>query len=1194
MIPRMHTRFAQLLLLIWMALGCTCAVHAAPGDWQPLLDGKTLAGWEGDPRYWSVRDGVLTGESSATQPLAQTTWLVWRGGTVRDFEFSTEYRLQGGNSGVQFRSEARANYQVAGLQADLEDGPNWSGCIYEQEGRGVLVRRGQSLRALADGKTEVQSIGDFAQLLKHQRDREWNRYSILARGRTIEVRINDQLMSVLEDHDPRYFREAGVLALQLHAGPPMKVEFRDMRLRVLEPAPLKAAAVDSTPIAEAQWIWGKAQDSAELLRTFELKSPARVRLWVSADNHAEVLLDGRTLLTTHDWQAPGSFESGRELPAGKHELVIRARNDGGPCGVLLEARFEHADKSKTSVVSDALWQVNVQGQREAAVVLGPHGIEPWGKLDGFGARAPEATPASELHIKSGYHIDRLYSVPRGSQGSWVSLAYDGVDTLYACDQYGDIHRVRLSASHEEVVSVEPVPAPVGGAHGLLWTNGALYAVVAESPRCATGLWRVTDKDGDGALEHAELLKSFAGSGEHGPHSVIQGPDGMLYILAGNHTLLPEGIRTYYVPKTWAEDQLVKHRNDPGGHAVGVMAPGGWVCRTDLDGKHWDLFAAGMRNSYDLAFVGKHDLFTFDSDMEWDIGLPWYRPTRVLNLVSGADFGWRNGNGKWKDYYPDSLPAVKDLGLGSPTGVVAPPRGFAPAGSAEGAPDLLVGDWAYGRIFALWLQPDASTFSAQRTEIFASGRPMPVADMALGRANEVFVVTGGRRVQSGLYRMWCAPAATTAKEEERFPPNVERLSRMEVEAFHARADDAALDILWPKLGASDRFKRHAARVALEAQPREKWVERAFQETHMRAIVQCMLALIHLDARDLQDRILNRLGETLQASRDDFSAMEILRAIQVALARWGMPPQGNDFVFPTVDSLFYRPVDRAPLSNPLLAEIAVVSRLALSKLRTVDLLELSTTQEAQLNYMSLLAEFPQDMSTEERTRYLQWWRTNAAHWRGGNSFGKYLEQIHSEIVGAIPEPDRVLFQELLTPLPRPTPVPIPAAGQSKPWTVTEIEPSLDELKRGRNFALGKELYTRTSCIQCHRLAGEGGSTGPDLTGAGARFSARDLLVAILEPSQTISDQYRETEVITSDEELFVGRAAGGDDKLLRLVDRDGKTIEIERNRIAKEQPARLSAMPTALTDGLTRTELLDLLAYVLAGGSAADAAFQPAPR
>ena len=107
--------------------------------------------------------------------------------------------------------------------------------------------------------------------------------------------------------------------------------------------------------------------------------------------------------------------------------------------------------------------------------------------------------------------------------------------------------------------------------------------------------------------------------------------------------------------------------DANGHARGILAPGGYVCKTDPDGKRIELFAGGFRNQYDIAFDQNGELFTYDADMEWDIGTPWYRPTRINQSPSGGEFGWRSGAGKWPAYYADSLPATIDIGPGSPTG-----------------------------------------------------------------------------------------------------------------------------------------------------------------------------------------------------------------------------------------------------------------------------------------------------------------------------------------------------------------------------------------------------------------------------------------------------------------------------------------------------------------------------------------------
>ena len=149
-----------------------------------------------------------------------------------------------------------------------------------------------------------------------------------------------------------------------------------------------------------------------------------------------------------------------------------------------------------------------------------------------------------------------------------------------------------------------------------------------------------------------------------------------------------------------EGDLVTPRyEDPNGYGAGVPAPGGTILRTNMDGSYVELVAGGMRNPYDIAFNGDGELFTYDADMEWDIGTPWYRPTRVNHVPMGAELGWRSGWAKWPEYYLDSVPATLDVGAGSPTGIesynhVAFPKKFQNA--------LFVADWALGQIHAVQL------------------------------------------------------------------------------------------------------------------------------------------------------------------------------------------------------------------------------------------------------------------------------------------------------------------------------------------------------------------------------------------------------------------------------------------------------------------------------------------------------------
>src|SRR5690606_35794961 len=162
------------------------------------------------------------------------------------------------------------------------------------------------------------------------------------------------------------------------------------------------------------------------------------------------------------------------------------------------------------------------------------------------------------------------------------------------------------------------------------------------------VWRAKDTDGDGTFDDVKKLANFQGGGEHGPHALVLSPDGkQIYIVCGNHTGAPDFPKSA-VPKTWQEDHLLPRMWDARGHARGIMAPGGWIARMNPDGSDLELVSIGYRNQYDIAFDQNGEGFTYDSDMEWDLGAPWYRPTRIYHVTSGSEFGWRSGSGKWPD------------------------------------------------------------------------------------------------------------------------------------------------------------------------------------------------------------------------------------------------------------------------------------------------------------------------------------------------------------------------------------------------------------------------------------------------------------------------------------------------------------------------------------------------------------------
>lgn len=201
----------------------------------PIFNGTSLDGWEGKPEFWRVEDGAIVGETTPEKPTKGNTFLIWRQGLVDDFELVLQYRLRNHNSGIQYRSKDHGDFVVGGYQGDIHEG-QFTGILYEEKGsRGIMTNRGERMTFAADGsKRPGEPIGNGNDLLKLIKLGEWNEFRIVARGPTLQHFINGQLMSETIDEQADKRSMEGVLALQLHAGPPMKVEFKDIRLKRLK------------------------------------------------------------------------------------------------------------------------------------------------------------------------------------------------------------------------------------------------------------------------------------------------------------------------------------------------------------------------------------------------------------------------------------------------------------------------------------------------------------------------------------------------------------------------------------------------------------------------------------------------------------------------------------------------------------------------------------------------------------------------------------------------------------------------------------------------------------------------------------------------------------------------------------------------------------------------------------------------
>ncbi len=230
---------------------CTALIVAATGllyagddevGFESIFNGKDLTGWGGVTNLWSVKDGVITGQTTKENPAKGNTFLVWTNGTVKDFELRCSFKLVPGdekgfaNSGIQYRSKVMdpSYWVVGGYQADMEAGPNYTGILYEERKRGIMATRGEKVVWTADCKKNVVgSVGDAKEIQASVRQGDWNDYIIIAKGNHLQQWVNGkQTIDVVDECEAQRAME-GILALQLHAGSPMMAQFQNIRIKKL-------------------------------------------------------------------------------------------------------------------------------------------------------------------------------------------------------------------------------------------------------------------------------------------------------------------------------------------------------------------------------------------------------------------------------------------------------------------------------------------------------------------------------------------------------------------------------------------------------------------------------------------------------------------------------------------------------------------------------------------------------------------------------------------------------------------------------------------------------------------------------------------------------------------------------------------------------------------------------------------------
>lgn len=824
----------------------------------------------------------------------------------------------------------------------------------------------------------------------------------------------------------------------------------------------------------------------------------------------------------------------------------------------------------------------------------------------WAATEPQATPVESLKVMKGFRVERLYSVPRDTQGSWVNLCVDPKGRLITSDQNGGLFRITPAPIGQVAApKVEVIPVPLGEAQGLVWAFDSLYVVVNSGGKFAEGIYRVRDTNNDDVLDTVEPLRMFEGkTGEHGPHAILPTPDGKgLYVVCGNQTKMTAYNKTR-VPPLWGEDHLLPRMPDGRGFMKGVLGPGGVIYRIDPSGKEWEIVSVGFRNQFDAAVNHDGELFTYDADMEWDINTPWYRPTRVCHVVSGSEFGWRNGAGKWPAYYVDSMPPVVNIGPGSPTGITF---GYGAKFPAKYQQALFICDWSYGKLYAVHLTPQGSSYSATFEE-FISGTPLPLTDVVIHpQDGAMYFTIGGRKTTSGLYRVTYvgdesttpAPAAVDSKSTEA------RQIRKQLEAFHGVVHPQAVAAAWPYLAHEDRAIRQAARIAIEHQPVAGWGARALAETNPTATIQALLAYVRASApcpfhRKPSDPPLDpqQLVTVLSAlERLDWSTLsnaqklELVRVYQVTFNRLGTPDvDAQRRLIKKFQLLF--PAS-TPELNAELGQLVVYLQAPVAD-KLVKLLETAPTQEEQIEYARSLRRLQAGWTPELRQKYFSWFN-KAASYRGGASFHLFVANIKNDALANLKPDEMASIQPILDAAPK-IEAARPAAPQRpfvKEWKLDELVERTAKGITGRDFDRGKALFAAANCFGCHRYDNQGGALGPDLTAVSGRFSPRDLLESIIEPSKVISDQYAAVTVITTDGKSITGRIVNlnGDNWKINtnMLNPDDQTT-IDVKAIEEVIPAKTSMMPTGLLNTLNEEEILDLVAYALSRGDRQHAMFQ----
>jgi putative heme-binding domain-containing protein len=961
-------------------------------------------------------------------------------------------------------------------------------------------------------------------------------------------------------------------------------------LSALTAPPARAQSFDG-----ASWIWGSwateltrpAGEKCYFRCEFDLSAePETAVLAASCDNRFTCYINGEVALSGDDWSKPRRANVKKLLKRSKNVLAFEGINDSAPAGLLFSLDVALSGGVRWRKVSDASilthaspgdpWYApsieGIDGWKPARV-LGLHGVAPWGML-AF-TRPPHFEPLPGFVVE-----------PVADQfGSVLSMAFDPEGNSYYGVEGGGLYCIAKDTKAPYLLT-----SGVSSSQGLCFRpdspgspDGHLYASGNDATGAGVFRMRIEKKGGVPSAGPIERLGGFTGSGgEHGVHGIVNGPGGRLYISVGNHHQIAQPWSPDSPYRIHYEGMLLPNMEDPLGHAVGIRSPGGTIVSIDPEGKDWRVEAGGFRNAYDLAFDLDGEMFTYDSDMEWDVGLPWYRPVRMVHVIPGGEYGWRSGEGCWPDYFFDSLPPAVETGRGSPTGMALCRSRMFPE---KYYGSILACDWSQGTLLAFHMKRNAAGMFEGNYEILLRGHPLNVTDVEQAADGSVWFTLGGRGSYGGVFRLAYAPAENPLPAAQ-VKPGSAFAERKVVEDPVALLQRTGQELC--------RFQQFELGLAIERRSPSAFHDLPNLRPELAPVLYTFVARWALQhatdpaARGEIEYFSKQLIEYLEAHRDRADGfLAGLRALELFLLNPLAGPGGPvPAEIQTKVPGWYPHADRR-VNRELAALISHFDSAAGCD-KLIQQLQREPSRLEQIHIASCLRAMSQGWSDTNRRAFIEWFRL-AQTWPGGASFQGYIAHMLSDFLPRLNDAEKQLVGTPRHDAAKAATAPAPAVAETGASFVKDLDFTSEFVDRvrtapRRSAAEGALLY-KSLCARCHVCGNQqSGQVGPDLTSVVSRFGTSDLLDAIIHPSRVISDQYPAWDVTRRAGSPVTGLKVRDDSAGVAIVQADGTRVDVARADIVDITKSAVSLMPEGMLDPLTYEQVADLVAFLDGRGAA----------